>query len=119
MKRKVIDYINNVIQECDYLLVRSESLTYEEFLKNEDLKKAFVRSLEIIGEASRKIPVKIKKEFPEIDWRSVVGIRNKLIHEYFGVDYKVVWDTVKIDIPQLKDVMDKIYKIYKKEIENE
>jgi len=42
-----------------------------------------------------------------------------LIHEYFGVDYKVVWDTVKIDIPQLKNVMDKIYKIYKKEIENE
>ncbi len=78
------------------------------------MKRAFVRSLEIIGETARHIPKEIRNKHPQIKWKSIVGIRNKLIHEYFGVDYMVLWKTVKERIPKLyettKKIMDELNK---------
>ncbi|MCD6407689.1 DUF86 domain-containing protein [bacterium] len=110
MKREVIDYIIDIKKECEYLLSRSKEISYDEFIKNEDFKKAFVRSLEIIGEAVKKIPEEIKNCYPQIKWKNISGMRDILIHEYFGVDYKVVWKTVIERIPELKDVIEKMIK---------
>jgi len=94
--------------ECEYLITRTKNLTYDDFIKNEELKRAFVRSLEIIGEAAKHIPKEIKNKYTDIKWKNVVGIRNKLIHEYFGVDYRVVWKTIKEKIPELYTVIKKV-----------
>lgn len=102
MKRRVIDYLKDIINECDYVLKESQKLTYEDFIKDETLKRAFVRSLEVICEAGIQISSKIRHKYPGLPWREMRGMRNKLIHEFFRVDYKIVWETIEKDIPDLK-----------------
>ena len=65
-----------------------------------------MRSLEIIGEAAKYIPKEFRNRYPKIKWKSIVGMRNKLIHEYFGIDYRVVWKTVKEKISELYKVIE-------------
>ena len=89
--REIRDYLIDIKTECEYLMSKSENLSYDDFITNEELKRAFVRSLEIIGEASKHIPEEIRKKYSQIRWRSVIGMRNILIHEYFGPDlYEVI-----------------------------
>lgn len=71
-------------------------------MRDETMERAFARSLEIIGEAVKLIPDDVKTRYPAIDWKSFAGLRDKLIHHYFGVDYALVWDVVKNELPQLK-----------------
>ena len=110
MTRDISDYINDILNECDYLISRTQYRSFDEFQQSEDLKKAFVRSLEIIGEASKKIPDKIKSEYPQIKWKNISGMRDVLIHDYFGVNYEVVWKTVKERIPELSIAVQNISK---------
>ncbi len=102
MKRYYQDYVNDILEECNYLINRSKHLTFSEFVESEDLKRAFIRSLEIIGEAVKKLPEDIKEGDKTIPWKEIAGMRDKVIHDYFGVDYEVIWLTVKEDIPILK-----------------
>ncbi len=76
-------------------------MTYSTFLGDEKTTFAVVRALEIIGEATKKIPASLKISYTDVPWREMTGIRDKLIHDYFGVDYDVIWKTVKEDIPIL------------------
>jgi uncharacterized protein with HEPN domain len=71
-------------------------------LVDETLRRAFVRSLEIIGEAAKKVPDTFRSQHPNIEWRAMAGMRDRLIHDYFGVDYELVWDVVKNRIPELR-----------------
>ena len=77
---------------------------------NELVQDAIIRNIEIIGEASKKISVDTKKIYYEIPWKEITGMRDKLIHDYLGVDTKVVWKTIKEDIPVLKRLLNKIKK---------
>jgi len=90
------------LDEIEFLVSGSRSLTYHEFIADETLIRAFSRSLEIIGEASKKIPASFKKNHPDIEWRAMAGMRDKLIHDYFGIDFELVWDVVKNKLPGLK-----------------
>ncbi len=110
--REIRDYLIDIKNECEYLLNRIENLAYEEFIRNEDLKKAFVRSLEVIGEASKRLTKEIRKRYPQIPWKSLVEMRNIIIHEYFGVNYETVWDTIKNRIPDLYKIIKEIIKEY-------
>ncbi len=70
---------------------------------DETLKRALVRSLEIIGEATKKIPADIKATWNTIEWKSMAGMRDRLIHDYIGINYKIVWDVVKNKIPNIQN----------------
>jgi len=91
------DYLRHILVEAEYLLAARSDLTFETFSANETLQRAFVRSLEIIGEAAD-----FRAEHPEVDWRAMAGMRDRLIHDYFGVDYEIVWDVVQNRIPELR-----------------
>ena len=108
MTRDFRNYINDILNECDYLIERSKSLDYSQFIEDEDLIRAFIRSLEIIGEVVKNIPNDVKDKNKSIPWKQIANMRNKLIHEYFGVDYEIVWDTIKNDIPVLREKIKKL-----------
>ena len=88
-------------------------MTYKEFVKDETLKRAFVRSLEIIGEATKKISEAFKKNYPDISWKEMASMRDVLIHVYFGINYTIVWDVVINYIPPLLDKIREIVKSHK------
>lgn len=96
------EYLRHMLAEADYLVTSSRSMSREGFLADETLKRAFVRSLEIIGEAAKKLPDEFRAKHPGVEWRAMAGMRDRLIHGYFGVDYDLVWDVVDTKIPALK-----------------
>ena len=94
MSASMRPYLQHIHTETQYLLDRVQGLEHETFLHDETLKRAFVRSLEIIGEAVKQLPNNIKQRYSHLDWRAMAGMRDRLIHGYFGVDYDIVWDVV-------------------------
>jgi len=96
------DYLRHILVETDYLVAQAVGLTREQFLSNETLRRAFVRSLEIVGEAAKKVPDEFRAKHPAVEWRAMAGMRDRLIHDYFGVDYELVWDVVRNRIPALR-----------------
>jgi len=97
------DYLRHILIEADYLIGRSDGLSFEAFFADETLRRAFVRSLEIIGEAARKVPEEFRATHPLVEWRAMAGMRDRLIHDYFGVDFELVWDVVTTRVPVLRD----------------
>ena len=108
-----LEFLRHILDETNYLIKHSEGMSKEDFSYNDTLKRAFVRSLEIIGEAAKKIPPKLRQKYPEVDWRAMSEMRDKLIHDYFGIDYDIVWDVVKNKIPPLQDEVEEILKLEK------
>jgi len=80
-----------------------KGFNFKTFENDEKTQYALIRAIEIIGEASKKIPPQFKKKYPDIPWREISGMRDKLIHDYFGVNTRVVWKTAKEDLPTLKN----------------
>lgn len=92
MPRLVRELLVDILDEARFLAQEARARTREEFLSDDITRRAFVRSIEIIGEAAKKIPDDIRAMDATIPWRSISGMRDRLIHDYSGVDYVVVWD---------------------------
>ena len=108
MSTSIRPYPQHVLTETQYLLDRVKGLEHEAFLRDETLKRAFVRSLEIIGEAVKRLPDDLKQQYSHLEWRAMAGMRDRLIHGYFGVDYDIVWDVVTNKIPELQQTVEHI-----------
>ncbi|NLL29318.1 MAG: DUF86 domain-containing protein [Bacteroidales bacterium] len=102
MSKEPIEYLKHISDECCYILsVITIDKTKDDFLSDETLKRAVIRSLEIIGEATKKISADFKLKWSTIKWKDMAGMRDRLIHDYMGVNYSIVWDVVKNKIPEL------------------
>jgi uncharacterized protein with HEPN domain len=104
MKNKIADEVRlkHILDAISEIEEYTKNKSIEDFTKNSMLKFASVKQLEIIGEAAKHISEEMIKNFPEIKWRSVIGLRNLLIHEYFGIDVHIVWNIIINDLPKLK-----------------
>ncbi len=108
MLKRAEPFLKHILEEIEYLQKKSNQLKYEDFISDEDLKRSFVRSLEVIGEATKNLPQDFRNKHTQVQWKDIAGLRDVLIHRYFGVDYKSVWDIIKNKIPELKRQIEKI-----------
>ncbi|GAB1350823.1 DUF86 domain-containing protein [Ignavibacteriales bacterium] len=104
--RSVTVYISDMIEASAKGISFVDGMQFGDFIHDEKTQFAVIRCIEIIGEAGKKVPSSIKKRYPDIPWRAISGMRDKLIHDYFGVNQNVVWITVMEDIPQLKSKLE-------------
>nr|WP_288069538.1 DUF86 domain-containing protein [Methanolobus sp.] len=98
-------FLNHILDAINQIEEYTEYLTFEEFLEKRLVQDAVIRQLEIIGEATKNLSLNTTESYPQIPWKEIAGMRDKLIHVYFGVDLEEVWNTAKRDIPELKTVI--------------
>ena len=108
MKKADIVYLKHIRDAISRIEEYTKTVGHDDFIKNNLIQDGAIRQLEIIGEATKRISRQFKSNNPHIPWRDIAGMRDKLIHDYFGVDIEAVWDTVKRDIPALKKEVKKI-----------
>lgn len=101
MSHSSLEYLHHILDEVIYLEGRAEGLSKDEFVQDETLRRAFARSLEVIGEATKNISMEFRQKYNHIEWKAMAGMRDRLIHRYFGVDYDLVWDVVTNKVPML------------------
>lgn len=102
MSFEPLEYVRHIVAEADYLAGQTASISKDDFLNNETLRRAFVRSLEVIGEATKKLPDEFRAQYRHVEWRAMAGMRDRLIHGYFGIDYDLVWEVATEKIPDLR-----------------
>jgi uncharacterized protein with HEPN domain len=102
MIRDVRLYLNDIIQAMESIERFVTGMCLEDLMRDDKTASAVILKLEIIGEATKHIPLHIKEKYPGIPWKEIAGMRDRLIHAYFGIDYRLVWDAIELDIPDIK-----------------
>ena len=108
MNRNIELYLKDIIENMERAKDFIKEMNYDEFVKDTKTNFAVLRCLEIIGEATKHIPEQIRQKYPEVPWKDIAGMRDKVIHFYFGVKLDRVWLVIKEDIVQIKPMIKKV-----------
>jgi len=115
MKIEIADFVEDIVTAMEKTMKFVEGMSYHEFVQDDKTVFGVIRAIEIIGEAVKNIPNDVRESYPQIPWKGMAGMRDKVIHAYFGVDLKVVWETVQERIPEVKPLFKKMLKDFQKE----
>jgi len=105
-----LELLRHIQDEVNFVLKVTDAKEKDEVINDEILCRAIIRSLEIIGEAATKLDIEFKDKYPPIEWKKMAGTRNRLIHDYFGVDYDIVWNIIQTKLPDLQYDIAEIFK---------
>ena len=119
MSNEFLDYVEDILDAMDKAEVLLEDVSYDQFEADFRINFAVVRALEIVGEASKRLPSKLREEYPDIPLRNMAGMRDLIIHGYDNIDFRVVWDVVKRDIPEIKPRIRQILTDYEGQVPEE
>jgi len=108
--REYGDYIEDILTSVNDIEEFTKGMEFDDFIRDRKTVFAVIRGIEVIGEAAKHIPNSARNKYPGIPWKDMAGMRDKITHEYFGVNLKVIWKTVKEDIPQLKPLVQNMLK---------
>ena len=118
-KRELGDYIQDILEALGEVEDFTTGMQFEDFVEDKKTINAVVRSLEVIGEAAKKMPDSMREKYPEIPWKRMTGMRDKLIHEYFGIDLEIVWEVVTNELPPIKPLIQKVVENIENETEDQ
>ena len=104
-KRQPIHLVEDIIESGEKILLYTNGLSFEQFISDSKTIDAVIRNFEIIGEAANRLPEEFKDKYPEIDWHRMRGFRNRIVHDYFGIDYNIVW---QIKETVLQEMLEKL-----------
>ncbi len=109
-KRRDRDFLGDIQEAAEMVILYTKGFTYQKLLEDRKTQDAVVRNFEVIGEAAKNITATFKAKYPDVPWKKIGGLRDKLIHFYFGIDYKIVWSISKKDLPRLRKQIKEILK---------
>lgn len=107
-KRKNVDFISDIREAINSIELYTHKIGFDVFLSDKKTQDAVVRNLEIIGEAVKNLSRDFIEKYKDIEWKSIAGLRDKVIHFYFGVNWDIVWDVIEKKLPELKEKIDLI-----------
>jgi len=108
LKKDNLVYLRHILDAIKRIEEYTKEINYKDFVNSSLIQSAVIREMEIMGEATKRLTQDFKEKYPDIPWKRITGMRDKLIHDYFGVDLDAVWETVEKDIPILRDKLKKI-----------
>lgn len=108
MNREYSDFLRDMLENAQRAIHFTRGMDFDAFVKDDKTVYAVIRAVEIIGEAAAKIPEEVRAKYPNVPWREVKGMRNKLVHNYFGINMEVIWQTIHEDLPELIEALQSI-----------
>ena len=112
MSNEFLDYVEDIVDAMEKAEILLEDVTFEQFEADFRINFAVVRALEIVGEATKRLPITLRDQYPDIPWKEMAGMRDRIIHGYDNVNFRIVWDTVKQRIPAVKPQLQQILADY-------